>query len=169
MSDGDLIEALRVAVPLRIIDFRRDGVPEQIEQVDRADDLLYRVKKVTTEQFVKLVDGLAALAFQPGGVRFAGCHFEAAPEVGPWWTRPVANASLLAHSFVKVCSWWQQGIVTSDQYAAFRHVWAKNCPSLGPGDEGYGWGQRLPISEKAQEIVKELDRLVDERSKSEET
>jgi hypothetical protein len=44
------------------------------------DALLFRRKGKTGEMAGKLADALAVLAFQPGGVEFAGLHFEAQGE-----------------------------------------------------------------------------------------
>jgi hypothetical protein len=48
-----------------------------------ADALLFRREGKTGEMASKLVDALAVLAFQPGGVEFAGLHFEAQREGDP--------------------------------------------------------------------------------------
>lgn len=50
-------------------DFNTDG-----------DALLFRREDKTGEMAGKLADALAVLAFQPGGVEFAGLHFEAQGE-----------------------------------------------------------------------------------------
>lgn len=44
------------------------------------DALLFRREGKTGEMAGKLADALAVLAFQPGGVEFAGLHFEAQGE-----------------------------------------------------------------------------------------
>jgi len=47
----------------------------------QGDLVLYRSKRpgVTAEAFNRLAEGLACLAFQPGGVTAFGLHFEVAP------------------------------------------------------------------------------------------
>jgi hypothetical protein len=42
-----------------------------------SEAVLYRIEGETAPAFAHLARALAALAFAPGGVRFAGLHFEA--------------------------------------------------------------------------------------------
>lgn len=84
--------ALSAAVPLKITEYRQRGGPsdEDIRRVreescwliaSQADSLLYRDHREprgkTAQIFNCLVDGLAVMAFCPGGVRMFGEHFEA--------------------------------------------------------------------------------------------
>jgi hypothetical protein len=77
---------LEVAVPLRIADLRtysedaRMAMAREAGQyiASRGDDLMFRSKKgKSAEAFNQLATGLAALAFSPGGVTFAGMKWEA--------------------------------------------------------------------------------------------
>lgn len=85
MSDMVLVESLRFAVPLWIAELR-DCTPEQ--RMARAircarfegDSLQFKGKTAsarrrTEEAFNRLAEGLACLAFQDGGVAFAGHHW----------------------------------------------------------------------------------------------
>lgn len=91
--DGDvakhalLTSTLACAVPLWIEQFRplTDDARLAIARVsgqeiaEHGDIILYRSKKKgeTAAAFNHLARGLAVLAFAPGGVTFAGLHFEA--------------------------------------------------------------------------------------------
>ena len=78
---------LEVAVPLAIHDLLQIGGPSDWhfsrareyawDIGEGGDALLYRVKGKTSEMMGKLIEGLAILAFCPGGVDFLGLHFEA--------------------------------------------------------------------------------------------
>jgi len=82
-----LRETLKTAVPLWIEELK--GVPfdDIIERARRCsdivaakgDNILFRSKKKgeTAEAFNRLAEGIACLAFCPGGVTFLGLHFEA--------------------------------------------------------------------------------------------
>jgi hypothetical protein len=79
--------ALPRAVPLwidRYRDFcweegyRRAQICMQI-CAEHGDDILYRTKGKTADGFNRLAEGLAILASSPGGVTFAGQHWEAPP------------------------------------------------------------------------------------------
>jgi hypothetical protein len=84
-----LTTCLQAAVPLRILEYRGRGGPgpEDVERARRAartvaekgDILMFRGAKPgqTAEVFNALADGLAVLAFCPGGVKFLGQHWEA--------------------------------------------------------------------------------------------
>lgn len=77
-------------VPLAIADYQQKGGPSDLDR-ERArmqypdligshgDNLLYQ-GKTTAKVIGALVDGLAILAFCPGGITFAGLHFEVARE-----------------------------------------------------------------------------------------
>ena len=76
---------LEVAVPLQIADLRTYSEDARVAMAREAgqyiashgDDLMFRGKKgKSAEAFNQLVTGLAALAFCPGGVTFAGMKFE---------------------------------------------------------------------------------------------
>ena len=84
--------ALSAAVPLYIQRFKDRGYPptqEEIEQVRKAllpiieaadSHLLYREpgnKGKIAKSFNQLAEGLAVMAFFPGGVRFSEQHWEA--------------------------------------------------------------------------------------------
>jgi hypothetical protein len=79
--------SLAVAVPLwidRYRDFcweegyRRAQICMQV-CAEHGDDILYRTKGKTADGFNRLAEGLAILASSPGGVTFAGQHWEAPP------------------------------------------------------------------------------------------
>jgi hypothetical protein len=79
---------IETLVPLAIEEYRLSGGPSEhdfarirnvypTEIGSHGDALLYREKKQTARMVNMLVDGLAVLAFCPGGVTTFGCHFEA--------------------------------------------------------------------------------------------
>lgn len=80
-----LAPALQIAVPVEIRKLRRcpDKERQQLASecgqviTEHGDDLLYASKKKgdTARAFNALAKGLAALAYQPGGVTFAGLHW----------------------------------------------------------------------------------------------
>jgi hypothetical protein len=82
-----LVSSLEVAVPVWIerlrteswesIDRRRPSIVNMI--VAHGDDILYKSKKPgeTAAAFNALAEGIAMLAFLPGGIRAFGLHFEA--------------------------------------------------------------------------------------------
>jgi len=80
-----LVETLMLAVPLRIWEMRgwapaaRQRAAQRSAQVvaERGDDLMFGSRKTgrVAQVFNALAEGLAAAAFQPGGVRFAGRHW----------------------------------------------------------------------------------------------
>jgi hypothetical protein len=86
-NEALLIDSLRLAVPLRIMEIR-DWTPQQRDNdacwyrqllVERGggDTLMYgggRPGEVAVT-FRNLVHALAALAYQPGGVTFSGVHW----------------------------------------------------------------------------------------------
>lgn len=82
-----LQSTLSVAVPLRIEEMRKrpwSYIEERARvcgQViaSEGDNILYRSKKQgqTAEAFNRLAEGIACLAFTPGGVRVFGMHFVA--------------------------------------------------------------------------------------------
>lgn len=99
----NLAPALEAAVPLRMMELRALGevargrliaawAAEAAEQVAHHGDLLmFRGKKAgeSARVFNALAKGLAAAAFVPGGVTFAGIHFEerpTMPEIKRWTT-----------------------------------------------------------------------------------
>lgn len=80
---------LEAAVPLAIEDILkaggRDAITDyQLEQVreysdqlgGEGDTLLYYTKHKTAQNFSKLTECLAIMAFMPGGVKISGLHFE---------------------------------------------------------------------------------------------
>lgn len=77
---------LAVAVPLEIDYLAEHGGPDEFmyQRVrewattfgSQADTILYPVKDVTRQMVQPLVEALAILAFQPGGVTFGHLHFE---------------------------------------------------------------------------------------------
>jgi hypothetical protein len=77
---------LEAAVPLRIHEIRGWSTEERIARArecapvlaSHGDDLQFGGKR-TQEAFAALVTGLACLAYQPGGVRFMGRTWCAAP------------------------------------------------------------------------------------------
>ncbi len=77
---------LEVAVPMRIAELRtlpegqRQALAAEAGQyiAEHGDELMYRSKKGrAAAAFNQLATGLAALAFVPGGVSFAGMRWEA--------------------------------------------------------------------------------------------
>jgi hypothetical protein len=86
-SEQALPMFLQVTVPVRIAELAEAGgateadvarVQGYVEDFNTdGDALLFRREGKTGELAGKLADALAVLAFQPGGVRFAGLHFEA--------------------------------------------------------------------------------------------
>lgn len=85
-----LVETLGVAVPLRIQELRSLPAAVRVRAMttwadaaadavaSHGDDLLFgsKEKGAAARAFNHLARGLAALAFCPGGVTFAGMHFE---------------------------------------------------------------------------------------------
>lgn len=80
--------AVSAAVPLLILEYRAAGGPTDDDRerarraaqvvAEKGDVLQYRGRSgEAAAVFNALVDGLAVLAFCPGGVRFCGHHFEA--------------------------------------------------------------------------------------------
>ena len=78
--------ALEVSVPLFIEEFRNKPVDELQEMASKAaqviaekgDVLQFGGKKGgAADAFNELAKGLAVLSFSPGGVKFAGLHFQA--------------------------------------------------------------------------------------------
>lgn len=87
---GDILcVSLSAAVPLRILEYQSRGGPSDsdFERVrgyaeilgEKGDILQFRSKKKgeTAEIFNKVADGLAVMAFCPGGVKFRELRFEA--------------------------------------------------------------------------------------------
>ena len=82
-----LIIALEAAVPLwihKMRDWPFDRIQARAQELggviaSTSDNVLYKSKKAgkTAEAFNALAEGLACLAFVPGGVRAFGLHFEA--------------------------------------------------------------------------------------------
>lgn len=87
---GGLAEALGLAVPLWIWHYRRAWPEVRADRarhcakvvVAHGDDLLYHTPSATGPVFNRLAEGIALLAFQPGGVRLFGQHWHATPEDG---------------------------------------------------------------------------------------
>ena len=87
MDDALLAISLSAAVPLRIMEFQArpwaelKAVALEASQViaEKGDIILFRggKKGETAAAFNKLAEGIAVLAFAPGGVRAFGMHFEA--------------------------------------------------------------------------------------------
>lgn len=85
-----LSASLEVAVPLWIDRMRDYSAAYRIERAQecadviasKGDIIMYRSKKrgETGRAFNRLAEGLACLAFVPGGVRFMGIHWEAIVE-----------------------------------------------------------------------------------------
>jgi hypothetical protein len=87
---ADLLRtALSAAVPLWIDQLRGTSFEERQARAHRAaahvaahgDVILFRSKKKggTAEAFNRLAEGIACAAYQPGGVKVFGLHFEATP------------------------------------------------------------------------------------------
>jgi hypothetical protein len=78
-----LLPCLALAVPLRIEELRAKPPAQRVELgrrcgeliAEHGDDLLFG-GKFAREAWMALVSGLAACAFAPGGVTFAGLHWE---------------------------------------------------------------------------------------------
>jgi hypothetical protein len=88
MSQLALLQAaLSAAVPLNIAVFQMrpwtelEQLAKEAAQVvaEKGDRILFRSKKrgETAAAFNKLAEGIAVLAFAPGGVKVFGLHFEA--------------------------------------------------------------------------------------------
>jgi hypothetical protein len=86
LHDHPALGLLEVAVPMRIAELRtlaegnRLALAREAGQhiAEHGDDLMFRGKPGrSAEAFNQLTTGLAALAFSPGGVSFAGMHWEA--------------------------------------------------------------------------------------------
>lgn len=84
---GTLLEVtLAVSVPLWIERWRKQPVEARMERAkvcaqhiaEHSDLILYRSKKKgeTAQAVNMLAEGLALLSFAPGGVKFAGQHWE---------------------------------------------------------------------------------------------
>lgn len=91
MSTNDtlLLITLEVSVTLAILDLKAAGGLDsltdwQLEQVreysdqlgGEGDTLLFKTKGKTAQNFARLSECLAIMAFMPGGVKLAGLHFE---------------------------------------------------------------------------------------------
>jgi hypothetical protein len=96
MAFHPLQSFLALAVPLKIAEYheRRGGQPSchdrqrvawatAAELGGKGDHLLFAAPNEgdTAELFNRIVDALAVLAFQPGGVTFLGTHYEVQPAV----------------------------------------------------------------------------------------
>lgn len=90
MDDPVLLKAaLSVSVPLWIQELSPLSHEERLEiglecacgLTQKGDNILYKSQRAgeTAHAFNALAKGLACLSFQPGGVKFAGLHFEAQP------------------------------------------------------------------------------------------
>jgi len=84
LDEHPALEMLQIAVPLWIIDMRSWTEEARIARARLAgqhiachgDDLMYASKDGrSAEAFNQLAAGLAAAAYAPGGVVFAGMHF----------------------------------------------------------------------------------------------
>lgn len=84
VRDDVLVETLRFAVPLHIVELRhmlpeqRQGIAQKASAVIAAhgDVLMFGGKKgAAGDAFNSLAKGLAAAAYAPGGVTFAGLHW----------------------------------------------------------------------------------------------
>ncbi len=83
-----LIQAhLDAAVPLLIRELLEEGGPTDYHYqlvrehgrylAEHGDAILYPQKGTTSEAMNRLVEGVAILAFCPGGIRLFGCEFDA--------------------------------------------------------------------------------------------
>jgi hypothetical protein len=86
LEEHPALGLLAVAVPMRIAEMRtlaeddRMALAAEAGQyiAEHGDELMYRSRKGrSAAAFNQLATGLAALAFSPGGVTFAGMKFEA--------------------------------------------------------------------------------------------
>lgn len=81
--------SLEAAVTLEILELKKRGGHDaitdwQLEQVreysdqlgSEGDTLLFKVPGQTAQNFTRLSECLAIMAFQPGGVKIAHLHFE---------------------------------------------------------------------------------------------
>ena len=94
-ADSLLGMFLAASVPLRMVELLRKGGPTDLDielargygedVAAHGDDLLYGGKKRGEAALLAngLAHAVAVLAFQPGGVRAFGYHFEAKGEVQP--------------------------------------------------------------------------------------
>jgi len=86
-SNPLLAVSLECAVPLRILEHRKTDPEERIKRArelanvvaSHGDDILYRSKRrgESAAAFNALAEGIALLAYAPGGVTFLGAHWEA--------------------------------------------------------------------------------------------
>lgn len=88
-ADSPLATAIGCAVPLRILEYQARGGPTDADRervrgsaqiiAEQGDRLMYRGNAPgdAARLFNALADGLAVLAFCPGGVRFCGTRYEA--------------------------------------------------------------------------------------------
>jgi hypothetical protein len=77
---------LEASVPFAIHDLKKQGGPSAYHRekvrgyawdiAGGGDALLYREKLKSAVMMSKLIESLAIMAFQPGGVTFLGLHFE---------------------------------------------------------------------------------------------
>jgi hypothetical protein len=89
MSTDALTISLEAAVPLWIDKHKHTSVEARIARAreladvvaGHGDDILFRSKRKgeSAKAFNALAEGLALMAYQPGGVSFAGEHWEAQP------------------------------------------------------------------------------------------
>jgi len=89
-NDELLKLTLAAAVPIWIEQIRGDSPARRLERqkrcgqvvAEKGDIIQFKSKKkgATAEAFNHLAEGLACLAFAPGGVTFFGLHFEASKE-----------------------------------------------------------------------------------------
>jgi len=89
--EGEYLKtALSAAVPLWMYQFAELTFEERKEQIDKAmtDDMCLRLEYVlhkgpkqgdTARAFNDLAKSIALLAFQPGGIKIFGMHFERRP------------------------------------------------------------------------------------------
>jgi hypothetical protein len=90
--DGHIIKGFcELVVPFKIADLKAKGGPNDFQWDwvqsfgdtlgERGDILLYKSDKKgeTASIFNQFTYALAIMAFAPGGVRFAGLHFEVTP------------------------------------------------------------------------------------------
>lgn len=89
-----LLLSLQIAVPLKIAEIRAKGGPNDFqwewardfadELGERGDVLQFKGQRKgeTATIFSRFAFALAIMAFVPGGVKFAGLHFEATVERG---------------------------------------------------------------------------------------
>lgn len=65
-------------------------------------------------------------------------------------------AALVGRSLAEVESWWQQGLISNDALAGYRHVWATSAVR----SSGYDSWTAIPVSDQAKRVAATLRRFL---------